>query len=70
MLVYFVDMQLRLQEIRTLVHNMTLFLLLMPVIFIISELQKYIFRYNLITANCDHISNKIIGKEVGANLTK
>jgi len=61
MLVYFIDMQLRLQQIRTLAQNMTLFLHYTSVVFIRSELQKYTFRYNLITTNCDHISNQNIG---------
>jgi len=60
MLVYFIYMHLRLQQIRTLAHNMTLFLHHMSVIFIRSELQKYFFRYNLITTNCDQISNQKI----------
>jgi hypothetical protein len=58
MLVYFADMQLRLQQIRMLAHNMTVFLHYMFVFFIRSELQKYIFRYNIITTNCDHIANQ------------
>ena len=40
MLVYFADMQLRLQQIRMLAHNMTVFLHNMFVFFIRSELQK------------------------------
>jgi hypothetical protein len=42
-LIYFVYMYLRLQQIRTLVHSMTLFLHHMSIISIRSELQKYIF---------------------------
>ena len=70
MLVSFVDMQLRLQQIRTLAHNMTFVLHHMSVIFMRSELQKCNFRYNLITTNCDHISEQKIGIEVRIHLSK
>jgi len=70
MLFYFADMQLHLQQVRMLAYNKALFLHYMSVIFIRSELQKYIFHHNLITTNCDHIANQKIGKEISVNLSK
>jgi hypothetical protein len=58
MLVNFVDMQLRLQQVQALAHNIKFYLHYMSVTFIRNELQKYIFRYILISTNCDHTSNK------------
>jgi len=57
MLVYFADMQLRLQQIRMLAHNMALFLHYIRYLYKI-WVTKIFVRYNLITTNCDHIANK------------